>query len=318
MSNVTVPDDAAGKEATCPNCGKSFPTPSRYTAAVSEPRAAAVPTVPPGLAPPIPVLPVIPPVPPAPPGLVPPPTGGFLPGPDSTDAPAGYTKSRGITISPTVVAWLPAALLTAVLLLTFLPWVGSYAGGGAVYSQRPWWALLSGTPSRDFRLEERSGIPSNWLNKTSRDWLLFPFFLCLLVGTGVAWAERVIKVLGPGAPPPLVKLWPWRNSIVAGCAAVALLFLLWQLAHGFGMERAIQQQIAEEFAEKRAAAANSPADLAKVEYQEKQKFRAFDVEWTTWLYLALLCNVLAVGAVVTRVALDSRGNKPPPKLLLHY
>src|SRR5690349_13504042 len=34
MSGVTVADDAAGKEATCPNCGKTFPTPARYSAAV--------------------------------------------------------------------------------------------------------------------------------------------------------------------------------------------------------------------------------------------------------------------------------------------
>ncbi|MDY3562213.1 zinc-ribbon domain-containing protein [Gemmata sp. JC673] len=316
MSNVTVPDNTAGKEATCPNCGKSFPTPARYTATVSELGTAAVP--PPGLAPPIPVLPVIPPVPPAPPGLVSPPTGGFLPGPANIDAPTGYTKSRGITISPTVVAWLPAALLTAVLLLTFFPWVGSYAGNSAVYSQRPWGALFSGTPSRNFRLEQANLIPGGWIDKTHSDWLLLPFFLCLLTGLAFAWAERAMKPPGLSAPPPLVKLWPWRNSIVAGCAALALIFLLWQLANGFGMERAIKQHIAEQFSQRRAEAADSPGKLEALEYEEAQELRKYDIERTTWLCLALMCNVLAVCAVVTRVALDNRGNKPPPKLLLHY
>jgi hypothetical protein len=36
------------------------------------------------------------------------------------------------------------------------------------------------------------------------------------------------------------------------------------------------------------------------------------------MYLALTCNLLAVLAVIARLILDRRGNKPPPKLLLHY
>ena len=36
------------------------------------------------------------------------------------------------------------------------------------------------------------------------------------------------------------------------------------------------------------------------------------------MYLALLCNLLAVLAVIGRLILDRRGNKPPPKILLHY
>lgn len=327
-NNVVVSDDAAGKEATCPNCGKSFPTPSRYAAAVSEVAAgiaagvAGVPVPPPGLVPP--PAPVAAGAPPAPPGFVPPAapapaaTDGFQPAPTApaSAAVAGYTHSVGITFAPNVVAWLPAALLSVVFLLTFFPWVGAYAGNTAVYSQRPWGAAFSGKPSRNYQLE--NAIPSAWIDKSRSDWeLLIPFLLLLIVALAFAWLERVFRATPPNVP-PLAKAWPWRNAIVAGGATLAVLFMLWQLANGFGMERAIKQQVAEQFAQRRAEAANSPSELGKVDYAENQALAAYDLEWTVWLYLALVCGVLAVGAVVLRVVLDKRGNKPPPKLLLHY
>ncbi len=323
MNAATVADDVAGKEATCPNCGKSFPTPSRYNAAVSE--AASLPAPPPGLVPPTPPQVPTSHTPPAPPGFVPPAAtalpDGFLPPGQATSAlaPTGSTQSVGITISPKVVAWLPAVLLTAVFVLTFFPWVGSYAGDSAVYSQRPWGAMFGGSPGRNYKLEESGTILGGWLDKLRSDWkLLVPFFLLLLTGLVFAWAERGMGTLDPQKVPPLAKLWPWRNSIVAVCAAIALFFVSVQVLNGFGMERAIRRHISEQFAERREKAVASPAALAKLEYEEEQAYNAYNVERTWWLYLALACNTLAVGAVVVRVGLDKRGNKPPPKLLLHY
>ncbi|HEY1190736.1 MAG TPA: hypothetical protein VGE74_24105 [Gemmata sp.] len=320
-SNVVVPDDAAGKEATCPNCGKSFPTPARYTATVSELGAgvasgvADAPAAPPGLVPTAPA-PVPVDAPAAPPGFVPTAPAPVSGGAAAPAVGAGYTHSCGITISPGVVAWLPATLLTLVFFLTFFPWVGAFAGDTAVYSQRPWGAAFSGSPARNFRFE--GTIPSGWIDKARSDWkLLVPFFLFLVAAMAFAWLERVFRVPPPNVP-PLVKVWKWRYSIVAGAATLALLFFLWQLANGFGMERAIKEQVAEQFAKARVEKANSPAELGTIEYAEAQALKAYGLEWTTWLYLALLCNVLAVVAVITQVVLDNRGNKPPPKLLLHY
>src|SRR5438046_1518348 len=93
MSGVTVPDDVAGKEATCPNCGKSFPTPARYAAQPLPYSAVAGPIEPvrtsphpePPTPPAVPTAPAAPPTPPAPPGYVPPAPpvpvapSGFLP-----------------------------------------------------------------------------------------------------------------------------------------------------------------------------------------------------------------------------------------------
>ena len=84
------------------------------------------------------------------------------------------------------------------------------------------------------------------------------------------------------------------------------------------MERAIRKQITEKFADERAKVANNRADLAALEYKEQEEFDRYHVEHTIWLNLALLFSALAVLAVMTRVALDNRGNRPPPKLVLHY
>jgi hypothetical protein len=246
--------------------------------------------------------------------------------PTTNDAPAphtpaaeGYTKAVGVTISPKAVAWLPAILLTVVLVLTFFPWVGCYAGSAAVYSQRPWGAMFNSTPNPDYKLEKAGTIPGGWLDKKRGDWqLLFPFFLALLLGIVFAWAERGLGALDPRNVPPLAKLWPWRHSVIAGCAGLALALLLIQWANGFGLERAIKQHIAEQFAKPREEAAGKPSELNKLEYDERQEFNKYNLEHTTWFYLALLCMLGAVLAVMTRAALDNRGHKPPPRLVLHY
>jgi hypothetical protein len=232
---------------------------------------------------------------------------------------AGYTKSIGITFVPQVVAWFPAVLLTCVLILTLFSWVGCYVGGSAVYSQRPWGALFGAAPYRNYKLEEGGSIPGGWLDKVRSDWkILLPFFLLLFVALAFAWADRGLRSIDPRKVPPLVKLWPWRNPIVAGCATMILVLLLAQWMNGFAMERAIRQQVSEQFAAEREKAASSPASQAQLEHKEEQAFSAYNVEHTTAMYLAVLCSALAVLAVLLRTALDARGTKPPPKILLHY
>lgn len=332
MSGVTVPDDAAGKDAPCPNCGKSFPTPPRYTPEVAPaPAPVSAPAPTPAAPPPVPQVPPVSEVapaphaaPPAPPGLAPPVApSGFLPPPApvaaEVPAVAGYTKSVGLTISPTAIAWLPSVLLTAVFVFTFFPWVGCYTGGTAVYSQRSWGAMFGGSPNRNYKLEEAGTIPGLWLDKMRSDWkTMVPFFLLLGVALVFAWTERGLRSFDPRKVPPLAKLWPWRNAIVAGCAGAILLLLVVQWLNGFGMERAIKQHIAEQFAAAREQAAGSPAAQAKLEYVEEQEFHKYNVEHTSWMYLALACSALAVLAVMTRAGLDARGNKPAPKIVLHY
>jgi hypothetical protein len=329
MSTVTVPDDAAGREAVCPNCGKPFTTPSRYAASVvpDAPAAAGAiepartsphPEPPPGYAPPAPAS-----VPAAPPGYVPPASGsGFLPPPGtSPDAPgAGYTRARGVTISPQVFSWLPAVLLLFTLVFTFFPWVGVYAGGTAIYWQQPWRAVVgSGWVGRNFALERAIAISTDWLNKVTSDWeWMVPFLLCLLVATLLAWLDRAAHMIDPSRLKRMEKVWAHRQAIIGALAAIAFIFALTQVLYGFGMQRAIRQAVNEQFAEAREKAKNDPAAEKRIEYDVEAAYRGYNIERTSWLYLALLCNLFAVLALVVRYLLARRANKPPPRLVLHY
>jgi hypothetical protein len=334
MSGVTVPDDTAGKEATCPNCGKSFPTPTRYSAAVvpdaSTPVAGSIDPVRTSPHPAPPTPPASAPIPPpVPPGYVAPPLppvapSGFLspsnPAIELTPSSGGYTRSIGFAISPEVIAWMPAVLLTLILVLSFFPWVGCFAGDSAVYSQRPWGAMFNLIPVTNFGLEKAGVIPGGWLDKMRGDWkLLVPYFLLLFVALALAWAERGMHLSDPRKiPPSLEKLWPFRNAIAAACVSVMLVLLVLQIWGGFSMERAIREQLTERFEPLRQKAADKPFEKKKLDYEEELAFRAYGLEHTTWLYLALFCNALAVAALLIRIALDGRENKPPPKILLHY
>ncbi len=330
VNEAIYPDDMAGKEVTCPHCGKSFPTPARTSAMTPTGEAEAAGPIEPVRSLPHPEIPV-----PAgsnpytPPGYVPPGSETWVDptralsmqhmAPTASAAVAGLTRSCGITISPRVVAWLPAILLTVVLVCTAFPWVGCFVGDSAVYAQRPWGAMFGSTPYRNFQLEEAGVIPSGWLDKISSDWrLLLPFFFLLLVSLIFAWAERGLSSVDPRQIPPLAKLWPWRHAVIASCATLALVMLLLQLTQGFSMERAIHQHIESEFADRLEKAASSPAELARLEYLEEQVFRSYNVEYTKWFYLAVMSHIVAVAASVLRLALNRRGDRPPPRLVLYY
>lgn len=322
MSTVAVPDDAAGKEAVCPNCGKAFSTPSRYSASVVPDASAA------GGGDPARPLPHPEPAsavgyaPAPPPGYVPPaaptPGSGFLPATGSDAPAAGYAHARGVTISPQVFSWLPAVLLLLTLVLTFFPWVGVYAGGTAIFWQQPWRAVV-GSVGRNFALEKAVAISTAWLNKVHNDWeLMVPFLLCLLVAVLLAWLDRAAHMIDPNRLRRLERIWPHRQAIIGVLAALAFTFSLVQVLNGFGMERAIRQTVDEQFAAAREKAANDPATQKGIEYEAEAAYRGYNIERTTWLYLALICNAFAVLALVIRYLLARRANKPPPRLVLHY
>ena len=193
MKPVPVADDFTGREVACPACGTMFDVPARYTPEVLSDPSGTATTSPARPEPPAPVSlpsaipsrptspaaaespsdrPVPPPgfVPPSPPAPPPIPTYSAPPvvwGSQSTPTPTvpgNYTKSLGITISPRVVAWLPAVLLTITFFCTFFPWIGSYlervprALAESVAS-----GVQVGNP--EFKLEQKH---PEWLDKVVR------------------------------------------------------------------------------------------------------------------------------------------------------
>ena len=347
MKSVSVPDDAAGKDTPCPECGQPFPVPARYYPVVAaEPRpptnSGGLPSpgspsggLPspgsPAVAPePVPMSTAPTDRPAPPPGLVPP-TSTQLepplpPTPPTPSVPAGYTRSIGFAFSPKTVAWVPTVCLTLILFLTLFNWVGSYVGGTPLYAQNAWRTLV-GTVARNFRLEEATkeqmkDLPPV-LDKVRSDWeVMLPYVVVLILVTVLAWDERMVATLDRNRLPRWLRwvtaIWPYRIPVIAGLAVLALVLLVSQLASGFGLERAMRRAVAEKFEPQRKAAANSPAELDKLTYAEEQELAKYNLEHTTWLYLVVILHVVVVLAVVARAALDARGNKPPPRIVLQY
>lgn len=349
MKPVPVPDDFTGTEVTCPNCMKTFDAPARYTPAViADPAPAAPPPIPasqtpaaivpptlpfapeprmspetasdkpvppPGFVPPSP--PVAPPPHGAPPGLV---LAASTPSAAVPELPGGYTHAYGITISPKVIIWLPAVLLTITLFCTFFRWTGSYLGGHPVYSQSLWQAVFAGV-SRNFALEKSMQVSTAWLNNIPSDWLLLvPSFFLLMFAAGIAWADRGFRGVDPQRFPPITRIWPWRKALIGALASLAFLLINIQSLKGFGMERAIRDMVREnsELTKARENAAGKPADLDEIQYREETEMRKYNLERTGWQDLALTCNLLAIVTVFLSIPLEKRGNKPPPKIVLHY
>lgn len=329
MRPVPVADDFAGREVTCPSCMKPFDAPARYTPAVlPDPAPAAAAPVPvpapldsPPSAPVRPPEPAMSPAPPAaPPGYVPPAPPPIPPAAPELPAPPGYTDSWGVTISPRVVAWLPAVLLTITFVSLFFRWIGSYYGGYPAHSQSPMQALF-GSVSRNFELERNMPGGGAWLDRVTADWrVLIPYLLLLLTALAFAWADRLSPSADTGRLPARVaRVWPWRKVVVGVAAGLAFSLIAAQVTSGFGMERAIRQAVREnpKLAEARKQATNR-AELEKIENQEVKELRDYDLERTWWQDVGLACNLGAVLAVLLSAGLDRRGNKPPPKVLLHY
>lgn len=316
MKAVSVPDEAAGTNIPCPECGKPFAVPARYNPVVATP-----PPPPPVEAVQAPVAVVPADRPPPPPGLVPPVYPSPAVEPDS-NVPAGYTHSWALPLSPRIMAWVPPVTLAIVLLLTFFPWVVVSPGGHQVYGQGAWRAL-TGVPTRDIRLE---GLlitelpPPPIKDRVKSDaWAIFPYLLALILSTCLAWADRLITHLDINRLPPAVRwvgtIWPSRIPVIAALATGALLLLLIQMSSGFGLERAITKAVDEKYAEAKKKAGDSASDQERVDFDVAQELAKYDLQRTTWLCLAISLNIVAVLATAIRVWLDRRGSRPIPRFV---
>lgn len=336
LTSVSVPETAAGTEVPCPQCGKPVAVPARYNPVVAAPPppapvapvpAAPVPVPPPGYIPPAPVPTA--PYAAAPPGLVPTaltPPGPGAPGPTM---PAGYTRSFAVVLSPRVMAWLPAACLTMAFIGTFFPWVGSYYGDHAVFSQGPW-RLVSGYPERDLKLEEaaKRDFPeySAWLKDVPSNWeLMLPFLLLLAAAVVLAWADHLMAA--PPAPNRLpspvrwlTTIWPHRAAILFGLGALALVLVLSQAVQGFGIETAVRNAVrnSKPLVELRNKAATDPTERDRLKANEQELMDKYQLRRTTWFYAAVGFHILAVVGMAARAGLARRGNKPPPRIVVQY
>lgn len=325
---------AEGGKLRCPKCQHEFAAPQRYEPEVlrggvggmgaSGAATASVSGVPSaaggGMVPPV-----------APPPIVPPPVAsgpaasvavgsgtigsGAVPPPE---VPAGYTRSLTLTVAPGLLRWCPAVLLPLTLLCTFFPWVAMSIGGSTVYAQGPWRAIF-GSVYANAELVQVSQWPVEWVERVQPDAaLVLPALILLILAVLVAWADQGLGTVDFRKIPPLVRFWPWRRTILLAASAAALVLLALQTWRGWGLERALHRAVDERFAQEWNEAQPNPVHLALVEYKIEQELRRYNLghTWAQWLGLASLA--LSVLALAATLALERRGPRPPPRLVIQY
>lgn len=320
-----------GGNLRCPKCQHEFAAPQRYEPEVLSGGGSGVessgspassgsgsPPAGGGIAPP----PITPPlITPPMPGRTAPGSGGSAvagPGVPPPELPAGYTRSLTLSFTPGTLRWCPAVLLPLALLCTFFPWVTLSIGGSTVYAQGPWRALF-GRVYADAALVEVSQWPTEWVERVGSDALLvLPALLLLILAVLVAWAERELGAVDFRKIPPLAGFWPWRRHLLLLASAAALVLLLIQSGRGWGLERALHQAVNERFAQQWNEALPNPVQLALVKYKMEQELHRYNLGHTHWQYLGLGSLVLAVLTLLATEALDRRGQRPPPRLVIQY
>jgi hypothetical protein len=294
----------------CPKCGEPFPVAAQYTPAVD-----------PGAGPtPVTLTTADRPMPP--PGLIPPVTNTAAPPPP---APAGYERTRGFTLSPKALAWVPAACLTLIFLFSFFTWVGSYADGYTLYSQSAW-QTLSGAISVNATVPA-DAIPeeTDIMQRAHTSWWMVPYLLLLVLTLIAAWAERILGASDRAKLPPHVArleghVWPWRFAGLVALTAVLLLLLVLQSWRGFGLERAVWAHAADR------AGVTAPRDpdtpLTQREEREQEIRQGLIVNRfglnKTWAYsLSILAHFVALIVLLALLWLDRRGNRPTPRVAMY-
>jgi hypothetical protein len=315
---VDVPDAAAGGQFDCPACGESFPVPKSYAPAVAA-ETYAVRNEP---APPRPAV-----EPPAPPPHRPLPPPGYVPPsaapPQPVAADPGDERTRGLALTPVVVGWVPVACLTLCLLLTFFPWVGAYPGGYRVLSQNAWEAGYGSVHAPAAAVPESlQQAEPEVVAHAPPNLLLLLYCVLLILTVLLAWAERLVRteptvMTVPGPLAWLPGVWPYRFALLIGLAALLLVLVLYQSVRGFGLETSVRR-----YADGKHAAVLGAADTAAkrqvAEIQAGMEAARFAVQPTTARDLAAAAHVVAVLALLARMWLARRGDRPPPRVVVQY
>lgn len=307
---ISVPDSEAGQTVACTECGQQFAAPQLYTPPPALAEAAPAP----------PPKPVAPPVPetyvphrndpePADPGLP------DLPAPDRELS--GYARMVSVPLDPRVIRLVPPAALFLALVLTLFPWNGLYPAGYPAFTQNAWQGLL-GWMFRDEVADDELKFNGQKLGdeldkSLHSSWWLLPYLLLLLPTVLLAAAGPVVDLAKVKLPPPVASAWQFRPALLAVLTVVTLLFLLAQWANGFGLQRAVHNQIEAEYADQ-VAAANTREKMQRVEMKVAMVKGAFNVRTTPWLRLVVLMHLIAVGAVAIEAGLTLRHKKAPPRV----
>jgi hypothetical protein len=302
---ISVPDSEAGKAVNCPECAQQFAAPQIYTPSPA---------------------PMLPPVE----SRLTAPAADIAPGelkPDWGSAPAppqlpelpqpdrelsGFARMVSVSLDVKVIRWIPAGALFLAFLLTFFSWNGLYPAGYPAYTQNAWQGVLASI-SRDAVADDELKLGAELDDRVRTSWWLLPYLLFLLPTLALALAGPIIDVTKLKIPPAVEHLWRFLPVVLGVLTIGVLIFLLAQWATSLGLQRAINDKIEADWADRKAQA-NTPDKMQRWEMNVAAQKGAFHVRTTPWLRLAVLAHLLAAIAIAAEAGLMLRGNKPAPRV----
>lgn len=306
----------------CPNCQKMLQVPEQYAGQMMKcPLCTGTFTVPA-----LPQAPAAPPPPPPPAPAAAPSHAAVArekpaaPAPAPASTPTGYAHTRSYVLKPTVLAWLPAVALLLVFLLMFFSWIGMYPAGNPVVTQSGWFAAFGG---KDY--------PVDVYQKTFPDEVkaidevgaapLLVIFILLFLPTlllAVAGAAVDAKLVPVALPAAVEQFWPWRQLVVAALMLMLFGLVFLQSASSFPLETRMH-----EYAEKQADKLPEMSEKSTrrpdyIQMFQGREYGRFDIERTTALSLVQWALFLGMLAALAGGWVARRGEKPVPRLDLHY
>src|SRR5262245_8204430 len=304
---ITVPDSEAGKTVNCPECREQFAAPQLFT---PPPQPAYEPPGRPAWAPAPPATTDTPREPVDRPQTIESRVLPEMPRPDQELS--GYHKMVSLPMRPNIIRWIPPGAMTLVFLLTLFPWNGLYPAGYSAYTQSAWQCLF-GSFSYDPVAELLMGLQPKLEERVHSNLWLLPYLLLLIPALVLAWAGPIVEVAKLKLTPAIEPYWKYRSAAVAGLLLFMFLLLLLQCATGFGLQRAVDQLVDENFTLERAAA-KTPEQIQSLEMKMDGMRGSMRVRTSTALRLAILFHLIAALAAAGEFGLTFRGQKPPPRV----
>jgi predicted Zn finger-like uncharacterized protein len=207
-------------------------------------------------------------------------------------------------------------LLAVALILSLFSWNGAYPAGYSVYYQNAWGALFARfgyEPTGESVLKLRAPLGES---VTSSWWMLL-YLPCLVLGLALALASVLVPLLNVKLPPTLQPIWPYRRAILGGLCLLGLLALVAQALVGFGLERAITEQIYNRHAEV-LSKVEIPSDVQKAKMAYAAELAPYRVGRTWAFTLSLWCQLLVLVSLGLDAWMVQRADRPPPRLELRW
>jgi hypothetical protein len=198
----------------------------------------------------------------------------------------------------------------------FFPWTGMYPGGYGVYTQNAF-QMMFGWHSSDAVGEKVLKMEQEIHNATPANWAMVFYVLLIVLALALAVAPLAMTRASLRLPPVLHQIWPWRSALIGLAVLLALLLLIFQLWRGFGLDRAVYSLVDRDF-EKESAEAKTQEEKEIVEIKRGRKLGEFNLHHTLWFRLAALCQLAALGGVGLERWLERRGDRPLPRIEVHW